>query len=94
MPFVLNKVSDNENSFPNSLFVYSLANYEGKGLLLDILAKEGQHALIDVLKSKEFKNNMYQNGLGKEFDISKSSHILCNISDNNDLHQIDVRHAF
>ncbi|CAG2100561.1 unnamed protein product [Medioppia subpectinata] len=64
-------------------------NYESGGLLLDILAKEGQQALIAVLKSKEFRNNMYQNGFGKEFDISNSSHILCNISENSDFKPMD-----
>ncbi|XP_054168611.1 transient receptor potential cation channel subfamily V member 1-like [Oppia nitens] len=76
-----------------NLYIYSLVNYESGGLLINIYNREGMSALIDVFNSQEFRNNMYQNGLGKEFDTSKSSNILCQLSDNFDpkLNQQNMR---
>ena len=92
MPLNFISASNNESSLnSNNLFIYSLVNYENGGLLLDIFNREGLPALIDVLNTTQFKSNMYRNGIGKEFDTSKSSHILCNSTENSDLKPIYVR---
>jgi hypothetical protein len=67
----------------NNMYIYSLVNYDSGGLLIDIFEIEGLEGLIKVFNSKEFQNNMYQNGIGKEFDdqfAPESSHVICNIS--------------
>ena len=92
MPLNLINISNYERSFNcNNLFIYSLVNYQSGGLLLDIYKKEGIDSLRDVLISSQFSQNMYRNGVGKEFDTSKSSQILCNISESSDLKPINVR---
>jgi hypothetical protein len=83
MSIEINSFNRRETVSSNNKYIYSLINYENGGLLINIFDTEGLEGLIKVFNSKEFQNNMYQNGIGKEFDdefAPKSSHVIYNIS--------------
>jgi hypothetical protein len=76
----------------NKLFIYSLANYESGGLLINVYNKEGINGLNELLRSTNFKCNMYCDGNGKEFSTTEESHIICDASD--DYKDFGVSHLF